>query len=498
MLNRQQTTSDQGPARESSSDGAKQSNGASTNGVSEVNGASVELLEQRKLEIMAELEKCKEQIATLEANNAKVNEQLSTATTRMLSLNDEDYAKTELFKALKAQHEDVLKRINDIEAKNVLLREEATKLASERTLYRGQVEEECRLRIEEAEAQVARVDLDIQRIRSERDQTHQQRAMLESNQTKYTLAMREVSGLNEAHEKQILALEDEVRLLRREPVEADAAIDAIAEQGVDALKSELASKRSQYDILSSEMTNMQEAITKYKQKALSKVKETVQIEEHNQKLREDKHQLESKRFNERQALEARRQECELMRKQSGKSAEIIQQLKEAENKSREYAANLEKQLAEARSQLDALTLQHRTLTSEVTSLKTLAAGHATQTESWKRAIAAKDTDLATAQAATYEAQREAAGLQSQLTDTKKKLDALKHKSPKDESEMVKNLKDFVYCSVCRSNPKNIVLKSCGHVMCSECVKDRITNRNRKCPTCLKPFSEGDKLELHMV
>lgn len=53
------------------------------------------------------------------------------------------------------------------------------------------------------------------------------------------------------------------------------------------------------------------------------------------------------------------------------------------------------------------------------------------------------------------------------------------------------------CSVCRSNFKNSVLKTCGHVFCNECIENRITNRMRKCPSCNKAFDKVDVMAAHL-
>jgi len=85
-------------------------------------------------------------------------------------LTDDDYAKTDLFKTLKSQHEDVIKRINNLEATNVQLREEAQKLQAERTAYRIQMDDESRAVISETESQLARAEADLTRIRNSRDE----------------------------------------------------------------------------------------------------------------------------------------------------------------------------------------------------------------------------------------------------------------------------------------------------------------------------------------
>jgi E3 ubiquitin-protein ligase BRE1 len=494
MLNRQSA-----PAQ--SPEAPKQPNGQAPNGVREVsNGAANEEVESAKRAALAEAQKRKEQVAELEAENAKLNEQLTSAVTRANSLTDEDYSRTELFKALKTQHEDVIKRINDLEATNIQLREEAKKLQAERMSHRTLVDDECRAKCDEAEAQVARVEQDVQRIRAERDIIHQQRTILESNKTSYDLAVREIKELNEANEKQISSLEDEIKLLKLKlgEVQPEASIDDLVGKGEEALKAELISVRSQFSQISSQTAGMEVAMKRFKDKAQQKVKETVDLEEKIKNLQKIKVNLESKRFSERQLLEQRKMECDNMRKQSGKSAEIIQQLKDAENKTRELCANLEKQVAEHRLQVEILTTQNRALTQQVDNLNTIAAGHTTQLESWKKTIASKDTELAAALKAQHDAEADLAGAKLRASDMKKKVDEWKNRSASNPNEELQMLRTFAFCQICKNNPKDTLLKTCGHILCKECADSRIKNRQRKCPSCMRPFGQADLMTVLLV
>ena len=344
---------------------------------------------------------------------------------------------------MKSQHEDVIKRINDLEARNVQLREEAQKLQAERAAYRNQVEEECRTRCEEKETQAAQAEASVQRIRAERDRVFQEKAENEGNQTKHDVAVREIQELNSANETHISALENEVKRLKLKVKETDPdddTLDNIADQSEEGLKKEVSSLRSQFSSLHMEMSSMQTAVTKFRAQATKKVKEAVTLEQEVQRLREAKHRLESNRFSEKTVLEARKVEVENMRRQSSKSAEIIAQLKEAENKTKELFANLEKQVAELRHHLEIVTEQNRNLNHRVEQLNVVSSGHEAQVTSWKKALVAKDSDLSTASHSLHEAEAEVASLKSRVVDAKKKVDEWKNKSRSDPTEEVNMLR----------------------------------------------------------
>lgn len=69
----------------------------------------------------------------------------------------------------------------------------------------------------------------------------------------------------------------------------------------------------------------------------------------------------------------------------------------------------------------------------------------------------------------------------------------------DESltEELENFRTLVYCSLCSKNWKNMCIKTCGHVFCEDCCKERLAARMRKCPTCNNPFATTDLVNIHL-
>ncbi|KAK3096417.1 E3 ubiquitin-protein ligase bre1, partial [Teratosphaeriaceae sp. CCFEE 6253] len=120
--------------------------------------------------MLAVVEKQKTQVEEVEGENERLTNELSAARTSLASLSDDDYAESALFKGFKSQHEDMIKRVNDLEATNIQLREEAQKLQAERTAYRRNIEEERREAMDDSDAQIARAETDLARIRNIRDE----------------------------------------------------------------------------------------------------------------------------------------------------------------------------------------------------------------------------------------------------------------------------------------------------------------------------------------
>ncbi|EKM54415.1 uncharacterized protein PHACADRAFT_258246 [Phanerochaete carnosa HHB-10118-sp] len=67
-----------------------------------------------------------------------------------------------------------------------------------------------------------------------------------------------------------------------------------------------------------------------------------------------------------------------------------------------------------------------------------------------------------------------------------------------ESELqgeVEKCMTILKCSTCRMNMRNTVITKCMHSFCRNCVNERIQSRQRKCPACNLPFSQGEVQQL---
>jgi len=141
--------------------------GSAENGdVEMANGVAEEASQTAYKEAAAVVEKQKEQLEAITAESKTLTEQLTAANVRFSNLTEDDYARTELFKQFRLQHEDVIRRINHLEATNIQLREEAERYQAERTAYRTQVENEQEMITTEIENQLQRVEADLTRVRS--------------------------------------------------------------------------------------------------------------------------------------------------------------------------------------------------------------------------------------------------------------------------------------------------------------------------------------------
>ncbi|KAJ9665035.1 E3 ubiquitin-protein ligase bre1 [Coniosporium apollinis] len=470
-----------------------------TSGVEESsNHAEAEAARRSAVAVAA---KRKEQLEELEAANKKLTEEVTALTVRFAGLSDDDYAKTNLFKALKSQHEDVIKRINHLEATNVQLREEAQKLQAERTAYRMQMDEETRNAISEVDSQLSQAEMNLTRIRNSRDELIVEAAMKKAALDEQHMSSDQIKELAGARESRIAALEVEVERLRTQcgeiqPLSADP--EALAAMSVEELRTKVSTLEKSYELLNNELPSMQAAWQKAHQLANKKIAEIVSWEEQVQRLTAEKAKADQKYFGAMKAKEAREIENRTMRAQNVRSSEIITQLKEADSSSQNLVSNLEKQLAEAKEQLNVLSQQHRTLQQKLTDATINAEGLNSQIVELKKVLLAKDSASLAASIAQREAEVKVEELNVKLAEMSKSFEKLKKSGKESGGKNAKQemLIDMIYCSVCKSEKKNTALTTCGHMFCRACVNKQISLRSRKCPACLKAFGANDHMPVY--
>jgi hypothetical protein len=64
---------------------------------------------------------------------------------------------------------------------------------------------------------------------------------------------------------------------------------------------------------------------------------------------------------------------------------------------------------------------------------------------------------------------------------------------------LEDLKKKVQCSLCKTREKSVVLITCMHCYCRECVNEQMLSaRNRKCPLCMQRFSDAEVRDVHFL
>lgn len=462
-----------------------------TNGVTD-NSEELADMEREFNKVSAASEKQKLQLEKLQEENSRLTTQITELTVKSSTLTDDDYAKTELFKQFKAQHEDVIRKANDLEAKVNPLLQENQKLQSERTIFQNQLDADSRAVAAEKDQHLGICDANLLRIRAERDNLLADQSIKKATIDQDRDAVRKTRELNSALEDRINALESANDRLNLQPgMEVDVSeLDSLS---VEDLRARYHALDQKYNLLNGELTSMSSAFQKTSKLAGQKISELGSLEEKVQRLSAEKAKADQKYFAAMKSKETREGEVRTLRMQNNKSSEIMAQLRDAETSARALIANLEKQLVEAKDAHTIKTTDHRTLQHQKSLQDSEITRLTTQLAELKQHLTSKDTQLSTISSSCRAAEIEVAELQSTLKDTRRTLESWKSKS--GQSEQYEMLRQVAYCNICKRNLKNTVIKTCGHTFCNDCVEERVTSRSRKCPNCGKSFGGNDHMRI---
>ena len=400
------------------------------------NSEEIVEVEEARREAVAASAKRKEQLESLEAENEKLSAQVTTLSNRLTHLSDDDYSRTDLFKLLKSQHEDVIRRINNLEATNVQLREEAEKLHAERTAYRIQMEKESATAISELEAQLVQAENDLARVRTGRDELITEVTIRKTAQSQERTSIDQVKELANAKEERIKALESEVARLKlqtAQSAELPSRSPTVGDLSPEELRSNYSSLEKQYSLLNNELQSMGTAFRKASTLASQKLSNAAALEEKVQRLSAEKSKADQKYFAAMKAKEAREQEVRTLRAQNSKSSEMVSSLKDSEAANRAVQVNLEKQIAEIKESLATVESKYRTSQQQMSERNISLEGFKVQVEELKKNLEAKDAVSSVTTTAYRKAEVEIETLRVRLEETKKSLDSWKSKGLGNQS-----------------------------------------------------------------
>ncbi|RFU26431.1 hypothetical protein B7463_g9914, partial [Scytalidium lignicola] len=467
-----------------------------TNGIAEERGISQSALN----EATATVAKQQEQLDKIMEENKGLTEQLTAANTKLSNLNEDDYARTELFKQFRSQHEEVIKRINHLEATNIQLREEAEKYQAERTAYRAQLESESESAISDIESQLQRVEADLTRVRSARDELLADLSVRKASQEQEKSASDQLKELVGAKDDRITALESEIERLRAqcgEHIFDPAPSTEIESMSLEELRKKYQVLEHSFSSINKEMPALQNAYTRVMALSNKKVMDFAALEEKVSILLAEKAKADQKYFAARKDMDTRIGEVRTLRAQNAKSSEIITQLKEVETSNRTLLSNLEKQLSDLRQANNSLATENKKHALVSSDAASKAETLRTQVADITNLLKAKDGGSAATKQRLQSLELEVEQLRVRYEQAQKDRDLWKAKSLSNQSGEEEMLRTLALCTICRKDFKNTILKTCGHLFCNNCVEDRIANRMRKCPNCAKSFDKMDVMTAHM-
>lgn len=310
-------------------------------------------------EATAAANKQKEQLDKLLAEIRTLQEENSSLKARKETWTDEDFIRTDIFKQFKSQNEDLIRRINNLEATNKQLREDAEKLQAERLAFKTQLEADANQVTQELEAEIVSRDQDLARVRSARDEILAENTQRKASMEQDKLAMDQVKELVAAKDDRISALESEIsRIKPSEDTEMSTADDD-TELAEEELRQKYKKLLQDFKSINQELPSIEKAYKKMKDLAQKKVMDFVALEDRVSILIAEKSKADQKYFAARKDADTRNNEIRSLRVQNSKSAEIIAQLKELESQSRATLGNLEKQMADLKQTNSSLVTENK-------------------------------------------------------------------------------------------------------------------------------------------
>ncbi|KAH8674053.1 E3 ubiquitin-protein ligase BRE1 [Xylariales sp. PMI_506] len=442
-------------------------------------------------------QKSKEQLEAAMAETKKLQDELTAAQTKLTSLTDEDYARSEVFKVFKTRQEELVKKINTLEADKKKLADHNRKLESERSAYKKKLESEAQQLTTELEEQLQQSDTTLARVRSARDELHGEIQKLQGGKDQERTALEEMKALLSAKESRIAGLELEIqRLTPSEDVDMTPRPD-IESLSRDELHEKYIKLQKDFESINNELPAMTGAVKKYQALANKKIADFTALEERLSLAIAEKGKANQKYFDARKNHDTLTEEVKRMRSQNNKSSEIISQLKDNESQGRTLVGNLEKQLTDLKQTNAACMTESKRVEASNADISRRYEALKSQITELSNLAKSKDTATILARERTVNLETEHEKLKVRLEHTSKDRDKWKSKSLSNSSEEEEMLRKLATCSVCHNNFKDTVLKTCGHIFCRSCVDDRIANRMRKCPNCSKMFDKLDVMSVHL-
>ncbi|KAK9480508.1 BRE1 E3 ubiquitin ligase-domain-containing protein [Lipomyces japonicus] len=464
------------------------------NGTPEV-AESIVIKAQEEAE--AVVHKQKEEINELQSKVISLSDAVSKLNIRLSSLSEEDLAESHTYKQLILKADELALKVTHLEGLNEILKSDNEKMNAERTEFRETVSTEYKTLMDDLQAQLKRAEEDLIRIRAARDDLLHDQNVRKLKEEQRWSAVTEATELSESRAARIASLELQVQRFKTElKLSSENSKEATSDESPEELIKRVEKLQKQNASLSSELESFESAYLQAQKQNSKRVSEVIEREDKLNRLIAEKGKAEQKYFGAMRAKEAILAENKLLKAQTVKSAEVIQQLRDAEKSVTQKVVLLEKQVAELENVR--LTYQKQFHDSDrklnennanVDGLKAKIAKMDSELQAWSQNVQ-KESDL------RRDAQEQVERLKIEV-ERRKSASVSNVNNHVNGGSQLEALRSIAICSVCSKNWKNTAIKVCGHCFCLDCAKDRLTARLRKCPLCNKQYSHNDLMTIHL-
>ncbi|CAI4059533.1 hypothetical protein SUVZ_04G1710 [Saccharomyces uvarum] len=353
-------------------------------------------------------------------------------------------------------------------------------LSKEKEVYTNQVRDEFQKNLDSLIDMNGSLEKDVVRIRTARDDLLSKIAILEAEKSKT-----EILG------------------------DLQHAIDILKEQWtkIEQRSNDVNSVQTQ-DALMKEIQDLEKGFRELSNLTHKKYSEVINHESVISKLTVEKTKADQKYFAAMRSKDSILIENKNLSKSLSKSNELILQLKDSDRLLQQKIGNLHKQLELSQNNERRLIDSSKTETIKIIDLNNESIKLKRSLDKLQEESNESIISLTHLETKLNDTEIELKQFKSKSSHLEAKCDKLhdalfnnnnKNKGSNDEAlvEELANFRTLVYCSLCSKNWKNMAIKTCGHVFCENCCKERLAARMRKCPTCNKAFSSNDLLTVHL-
>ncbi|KAA8909241.1 hypothetical protein TRICI_004553 [Trichomonascus ciferrii] len=445
-------------------------------------------------ESQAVVSKQKQQLDQQEVEITNLNNHIRELSARFMNLTEDDLRQSAAFQSLKTANNDLKHRMSQLDYTNEQLMKEKRELKVEREDYLHKVKTRFQEQKEEMEQQMTKLEQDVARIRAARDEILSELHTKKAAEHERDKSITELKGLLEVRDTRIKTLEEEIKRLKDEGADKEAQLANIEDASVEDLKQLVQKLQRQNKNLSAEIPSLEQAYAKAHSRATAKVFDVVEREAKMHKLTVEKSKADEKYFGAMRSKDMITNESNKLKTQLTKSSELVQQLKESERQKTHKITDLERQIQDNIASRSASEKELQSIRSRLTEKD-----H--RMESANKHIEKLYADLKKRDSAIRKESDTRRDLELQIEKLRRQVETKKMTSigggGSGYEEQIEALRSIALCSLCTKNWKDTAIKTCGHVFCSDCAKERLQVRLRKCPMCNKQYSHNDLLSVHL-
>ncbi|ODV83310.1 hypothetical protein CANARDRAFT_9713 [[Candida] arabinofermentans NRRL YB-2248] len=451
----------------------------------ELNDADKQVLEDLKVELSGLKTKNNILSEKLEERSAKVA-QLDTSlinmSNKIANLTEQDLQQCSIYQVMLNKNLELSSELSKVKFNSSKIESEFSNLESTTTAYQKSLEAKLKAELDSNNTVVAKLETDLNRIRSDRDELNAKLSILKAEKGKSEL-VEEYQQLNKILEDRIQALESKFK---------DVEIDSDSINDLETLK-------KQNKILSNELKQLEDAFKQTRQLANNKLTKYSESDALINKLTAEKNKADQKYFQAMRSKDSLTSQNKILTLNLSKQTDLIESLKTNE---KNLLKKLEIETAIFEKLRDLESKYQKDLSFQTNKTKELEIKFKSiqQNNGELQAKLIQKQDALNKQEALFsELKSTNQSQQSKIASLESLLTKYRTNNPSttQDEEINQALLVMTKCQLCNKNFKNVALKVCGHCFCLECINDRLNSRMRKCPNCNKQFSSYDTLNIHL-